>query len=158
MNLEEIVPEESFLTEPEILEDYRRDQSFVCPIRPRSVVKARSAGEVQALVKWANQTRTPLVPVSSSGPHFHGDTVPSVGGAVILDLSAMRRVIRIDRRNRVARSNRGHLRGARPGSGEGAGTSDAAGPPARKSVLASFLERTPMRFHWEPQDPCSVSR
>jgi FAD/FMN-containing dehydrogenase len=158
MNLEEIVPEESLLTEPEVLEGYRRDQSFVCPIRPRSVVKARSAGEVQALVKWANQTGTPLVPVSSAGPHFHGDTVPSVGGAVILDLSAMKRVIRVDRRNRMAVIEPGvtfdELRSAL--AKEGLAPLMPLAPRRGKSVLASFLERTPIttpRFHWEPQDP-----
>jgi FAD/FMN-containing dehydrogenase len=158
MNLEEIIPEKNLLTKPEVLEDYRRDRSFVCPIRPRLVVKARSAGEVQAVVKWANETRTPLVPVSSAGPHFHGDTVPSVGGAVIVDLSEMKRVIRVDRRNRVVMIEPGvTFEELIPAvEREGLATFMPLLPRSRKSVLTSFLERTPIttpRFHWEPQDP-----
>jgi len=158
MNLEEIIPEKNLLTKPEVLEDYRRDRSFVCPIRPRLVVKARSASEVQAVVKWANETRTPLVPVSSAGPHFHGDTVPSVGGAVIVDLSEMKRVIRVDRRNRVAMIEPGvTFEELIPAvEKEGLATLMPLLPRSQKSVLTSFLERTPIttpRFHWEPQDP-----
>ena len=37
-------------------------------------------------LKLANETQTPLVPVSSGPPHFRGDTVPGIGGAVIVDL------------------------------------------------------------------------
>ena len=158
MNLEEIVPEKNLLTSPEVLEEYRRDRSFVRPMRPRSVVKVRSAGDVQAVVTWANATRTPLVPVSSAAPHFHGDTVPSVGGAVIVDLSDMKRVIRVDRRNRVAMVEPGvtfdELRPAL--EKEGLAPLMPLAPRHGKSVLTSFLERTPItapRFHWEPQDP-----
>jgi len=39
------------------------------------VVKPTSVEEVQAIVRWANETGTPLVPVSSGPPHFYGDTV-----------------------------------------------------------------------------------
>jgi FAD/FMN-containing dehydrogenase len=158
MNLEEIVAKKNLLTTPEVLEDYRRDRSFVRPIRPRAVVKVRSAGEVQAVVTWANETRTPLVPVSSAGPHFNGDTVPSVGGAVIVDLSDMKRVLRVDRRNRVVMIEPGvtfdELRPALEKAGLAPLTPLV--PRQGKSVLTSFLERTPItapRFHWEPQDP-----
>jgi FAD/FMN-containing dehydrogenase len=48
---------------------------------------------VQKLVKLANETMTPLVPVSSGPPHFRGDTVPGIGGAVIVDLSGMKKII-----------------------------------------------------------------
>ena len=45
---------------------------------------------------------TPLVPVSSGAPHFYGDTVPSVPGAVMVDLSRMDKIIKVDARNRIA--------------------------------------------------------
>lgn len=158
MDLEEIVPHENLLSTPEVLEDYRRDRSFVRPMRPRAVVKVRSAADVQAVVKWATETRTPLVPVSSTGPHFHGDTVPSVGGAVIVDLGEMKRVIRVDRRNRVAMIEPGvtfdQLRPVL--EQERLAPLLPLAPRPGKSVLTSFLERTPIttpRFHWEPQDP-----
>jgi FAD/FMN-containing dehydrogenase len=84
------------------LEKYSRDSSFAQRIFPRCVVKPGNAEEVQGIVKWANETLTPLVPMSSGPPHFRGDTVPSVEGAVIVDLNRMKRVIRIDPRNKIA--------------------------------------------------------
>jgi len=102
MNTETPTRQPELLTDPQLLESYRRDQSFVRPVRPHSVVRITDTAQLQALVDWANRTRTPLVPVSSAGPHSHGDTVPSVGGAVIVELSAMKRIVRVDRRNRIA--------------------------------------------------------
>ena len=64
--------------------------------------KPKNVDEVQGIIKWANDNKTPLVPVSSGPPHFRGDTVPSVPGAVMVDLSGMKKIIRIDRRNRMA--------------------------------------------------------
>ena len=68
----EIVGKENVFDDPKILDRYSRDKSFVPPIRPRCIVKPGNAGEVQAIVKWANETLTPLVPVSSGSPHFRG--------------------------------------------------------------------------------------
>jgi len=50
------------------------------------------------IVKWANRTLMPLVPISSGPPRFHGDTIPSVGGSVIVDLRKMKRIMRIDQK------------------------------------------------------------
>ena len=50
----------------------------------------------------AKETGTGLVPVSSGGPHFHGDTVPSTGDAVVVDLSGMKKIDLIDPFERVA--------------------------------------------------------
>ena len=66
------------------------------------MVKPRNVDEVQEIVLWANQTQTPLVPVSSGGPHFRGDTLPTAPESVIVDLSGMKRIPKIDRRNRLA--------------------------------------------------------
>jgi FAD/FMN-containing dehydrogenase len=65
------------------------------------VVKPQTNQDIQKLVKLANETLTPLVPVSSGPPHFRGDTVPSTGGTIIVDLSGMKQIIRIDRPNRM---------------------------------------------------------
>ena len=61
------------------------------PRKPKFVANPKNADEVHNIVKWANNTNTPLVPVSSGPPRFYGDTVPSVGGAVIVDLAMMKR-------------------------------------------------------------------
>jgi glycolate oxidase len=84
------------------LEEYSRDMSFVNSIRPLCVVKPTKADDVEKIVKLANATRTPLVPVSSGSPHFRGDTVPSAGGSVIVDLSQMNKVMFVDRPRRSA--------------------------------------------------------
>ena len=100
--LEKIVGSKNVLDSEEVLEEYSRDLSFVPRVRPRCVVKPKDTNEIEAIIKWANDTNTPLVPISSGAPHSRGDTVPSVGGAVLVDLSRMRQIVRIDRRNRVA--------------------------------------------------------
>ena len=87
---------DNVLDDPASLGSYARDLSFVLSIRPRFVVRPGSGDEVQALIVWANKTSTPLVPVSSGSPHFYGDTVPSVPGAVIVDLSRLNEIMRID--------------------------------------------------------------
>ena len=158
MNADTSQHEPELLTDPHLLESYRRDESFVCPIRPHSVVRIENTAQLQAVVKWANETRTPLVPVSSAGPHFNGDTVPSVGGSVIIDLSGMKRILRVDRRNRIAMVEPGVTFGElRPAlAKEGLAPLMPLLPRRGKSVLTAFLERTPItapRFHWEPQDP-----
>ena len=88
-----IVGAEHVINDPITLDGYSRDHSFIPPRKPMMVVKPKNADEVQGIVKWANQTRTPLVPVSSGLPHFRGDSIPSSEGAVIVDLSGMNRII-----------------------------------------------------------------
>lgn len=153
-----IVGSENFLDNIESLQEYSKDMSFVNPIRPWCVVKPRNVDEVQAITKWANETLTPIVPVSSGLPRFRGDTIPSVGGVVIMDLSQMKRIIRVDRRNRVAMIEPGVTFGE---LNPELGKEDLAPfmpflPRSTKSVLSSSLEREPItipRLHWDSQDP-----
>src|SRR5208283_3072293 len=84
------------------LDAYSRDISFVSPVEPACVVKVHDAETIQKLVKLARETNTPLIPVSSGTPHLRGDTVPSTGGAIIVDLSGMKRIIHISRKHRMA--------------------------------------------------------
>jgi FAD/FMN-containing dehydrogenase len=144
------------------LEKYSRDISFVGHIKPDYVVKPRRAADVAKLVNLARESRTPLVPVSSGAPHCRGDTVPSAGGAVIIDLSGMKKIIRIDRYNRVAMFEPGVTFGelipavAR----EGLRLNIPLLPRKSKSVVGSMLEREPVvmpDYHWDIADPlCDV--
>ncbi len=140
-----VVGDANVFDDPAVLESYAADQSFVLPIRPKAVVRPGSEDEVQALVVWANQTGTPLVPVSSGAPHFYGDTVPSAPGAVMVDLSRMNRVLKIDVRDRMAVIEPGvtyeQLRPAL--AAEGLMLVSPLAPRADKSVVASLLERQP---------------
>ena len=153
-----LVDRENILDSPEVLEEYSRDESFTRAVKPQFAVKPRNSDQVQKIVRWANETHTPLVPVSSGPPHFHGDTVPGVPDAVIMDLSGMNKIISLDRRNRIAIIEPGvtysQLQPAL--AGEGMRLSTSLLPRANKSVLASLLEREPRlnsRYQWSSMEP-----
>jgi hypothetical protein len=140
------------------LEKYSRDISFVNPVMPEYVVKPRNADDIAKLVNLARESRIPLVPVSSGPPHFRGDTVPGTGGAVIVDLSGMKKVIRVDRLNRVAMFEPGvTFRELIPAcTRENLRLNMPLMPRASKSVTASMLEREPVVmpiYHWDLPDP-----
>lgn len=150
--------------DPASLDQYAGDESFTERLLPRWVVRPGSADEVERLLAWANETRTPLVPVSSGGPHFQGDTVPSVPGAVMLDLRRLDKILRIDRRNRMVVIEPGvtypQLQAAL--AEHDMRVTPPLLPRATKSVVASLLERQPTqipRYNYalpEPLRNCGV--
>lgn len=153
-----IVGAANVISDPHILDKYAKDHSFALPRKPQMVVKPRNADNVQRIVQWANQTKSPLVPVSSGPPHFRGDTVPSLDGAVIVDLSGMNRIIMMDRRNRVVIVEPGvTFTTLQPElAKEGLKLSMPLLPRASKSVLGSVLEREPItnpRYSWSLTEP-----
>jgi FAD/FMN-containing dehydrogenase len=140
------------------LDKYSSDISFVNKVRPACVVKPRNADDVQKLVKLANETATPLVPVSSGPPHFRGDTVPGIGGAVIVDLSGMKKIVFVDRPRRVAMIEPGvtfdELIPAV--EKEGIRLNMPLLPRKSKTVVGSLLEREPVimpKYQWDISDP-----
>ena len=156
--LEKIVGKGNVLDSPDILEEYSSDLSFVSQTRPRCIVRPGTSGEVQDVVKWANKTMTPLVPVSSGPPHFRGDTVPAMGGSVIVDLRRMKKIIRIDPKNRVAMVEPGVTFAELQPELEKEGLSAYLPlcPRRSKSVIGSMLEREPITIpahHWDALDP-----
>ena len=158
----EIVGSENVIDEPETLETYSRDMSFTPPTRPRYVVRLKNTDEVQAIVRWANQTAIPLVPVSSGGPHFRGDTVPSMGGAVIVDLSRMKKITWVSGRQGTAIVEPGVTFSELQQEvvKEGLRLNMPLLPRSSKSVVASLLEREPVtmpKFHWEDGDPLGAT-
>lgn len=156
--LAKIVSNESVVDDPETLASYSRDHSFVHPTRPGYVVRIKNTNEIQALVKWANDTLTPLVPVSSGPPHFRGDTIPSIDGAIIVDLTGMNKILRIDRRNRVAMVETGVTFSELEPELEKKGLrlNMPLLPRNSKSVIGSMLEREPVIIplsQWDIMDP-----
>ena len=156
--LEKIVGSKNVFEDSKTLEDFSADLSFVPKVRPRYAVSPENAKQVKKIVEWANKTLTPLVPVSSGPPHFRGDSVPSVGGAVIVDLSRMKRIPRVDPQNRVAMLEPGvtfaELRAELEKVGLCAYTPLC--PRRSKSVIGSMLEREPITMpahHWDATDP-----
>ena len=144
--------------EQTVLDAYSRDMSFVNTVKPLCVVKPTSADEIQKLVNLANETLTPLVPVSSGPPHFRGDTVPGTGGAVIVDLSKMKRIINVDRARRVAMIEPGVTFGELIPAveKEGIRLNMPLLPRKSKTVVGSMLEREPVimpKYQWDISDP-----
>src|SRR4030042_5132352 len=145
-------------SESATLEEYSSDFSFVNSIKPECVVKPRNAGEIEKIVKLANETLTPLVPVSSGAPHFRGDTVPGIGGAVVIDLSKMKKIINVDRAHRVAMVEPGVTFGelASAVEKEGLRLNMPLLPRKSKTVIGSMLEREPVimpKYQWDVSDP-----
>jgi len=156
--LMKIVGAEKVTDDPVALDAYSRDLSFTTPRRPLLVVRPGNSDDVQNIVRWANGTGTPLVPVSSGPPRFRGDSVPGAEGAVIVDLSGMKRIIMTDRRNRVTVVEPGvtfsELQPAL--AKEGMRLPMPLMPRATKSVLGSVLEREPLtnpRYAWSLTEP-----
>jgi len=154
----EIVGEAYVTDDAAVLDGYARDNSFVPARRPGYMVKPATVHEVQAVVQWANMTMTPLVPVSSGAPHFRGDTVPGTDGSVIVDLGRMKKIIRIDRRNRIVIVEPGVTYGELQPELAKAGlrVSMPLAPRPGKSVVASLLERealTSSRYQWSLMEP-----
>lgn len=140
------------------LAKYSGDMSFVGHVKPEYVVKPGNADEVKKLVSLAREKKVPLVPVSSGVPHLRGDTVPAVGGAIIVDLSGMQKIVRIDRYNRVAMFEPGVTFGELiPAvAKEGLRLNMPLLPRQSKSVVGSLLEREPVvmpDYHWDIADP-----
>jgi FAD/FMN-containing dehydrogenase len=140
------------------LDGYATDMSFVNKVMPDYVVKPGNTDDVVKIVKFAKGTLTPLVPVSSGPPHFRGDTVPSTGGAVMVDLHGMKKIIRVDRLNRVVMVEPGVTFGELiPAvTKEGLRLNMPLLPRKSKSVMASMLEREPVLmpgYHWDISDP-----
>ena len=162
--LEQIVGAQHVIDDASVIESYSSDQSDAPRRRPHFVVRPKTTAEVQALVIWANETNTPLVAVSSGSPHFHGDTVPCRPESVIVDLSRMNAIKRIDLRNRIVVIEPGvtyaELETAL--AAHGLRISQPLLPRANKSVVASLLERQPTtipRFNFslpEPLRNCGV--
>jgi FAD/FMN-containing dehydrogenase len=153
-----LVAENGVVNDNKSLESFSSDKSFARMMKPDFVVKPANMAEIQKIVQWANRTKTPLIPVSSGPPHFHGDTVPGVPGAVIVDLSGMKKIININRRNRMAIIEPGVTYGQlQPELAQkGMRISPTLLPRANKSIITSLLEREPRlnsRYQWSSMDP-----
>jgi len=156
--LEKIVGSNNITTATEEMAEYADSSDPISLKTPGYAVRPENATEVEAIVKWANETRTPLVPVSSGPPHGRGDTTLAADGAVIVDLSRMKRIIRIDRRNKIAMIEPGVTFGELQEAlaKEGLCAYMPLLPRRNKSVVGSVLEREPITrpgHHWDSTDP-----
>lgn len=142
----------------EVLESLSKWQCNSAVMMPNMVIKPTNSDAVQKIVEWANKTGTPLITVSSGAPHIHGNKVLERQGSVIVDLSEMKKIIEIDRRQRMAIIEPGvtysELQSALAEKGMRLSTSLA--PRKNKSVISSLLEVEPRlnpRYQWTYFDP-----
>ena len=157
-DLEKIVGNNNVLDDEETLAKYAKDMSFVNPTKPEYVVTPRNTDDVQKIVNLANENLTPLIAISSGPPHFLGDTIPNIGGSVIVDLSGMKKVMRVYRPERVAMCEPGVTFGELipEVEKEGIRLNLPLLPRKTKSVVGSMLEREPVimpKYHWDICDP-----
>ena len=157
-----IVGRKRVITDEGVLEEYKEDTSYVSGRMPRCVARPRNAPDVQKIVRLANKQGSALVPCSSRGPRTRGDTVPEVDSAVVVDLSGMDSIVRMDKRNKAAMIEPGVSFGALQEAAEKEGLRVAMplAPRRTKSVVGSLLEREPTtmpKVHWDMSDPlCCV--
>ncbi len=144
--------------EPAELEKYAVSEGFVSGFVPRYIVRPVDSKQVQEFIKWANETKTPVVTVSSAGRHRRGGSVPYVPEAVILDLSGMKKIINAEETFRIAVFEAGVTYGelAPVLAEKGMMIDTCLAPRAEKSVLASLLDLEPRlnpNMQWTSPDP-----
>ena len=143
----------------EILKEYSTDMSFFKGKVPKFVIWPSKTQEILKILKLANQMNFYIIPVSSSSKlRQHGDTLPRKDNCVIIDLSKMKKVISIDKKNRVVMIEPGvTFRDLIPKlKQKGLRLLLPLHPTGTKSVLTSALEREPIvipRYHWDSSDP-----
>ncbi|MDR3364699.1 MAG: FAD-binding oxidoreductase [Clostridiales Family XIII bacterium] len=100
-SLKTILGNANVIDNPDVLASYAVSHSFDKNFKPWYVVKPKDAETVEKLVAFANETKTPLVPVSSTGVKLRGDSVPGVPEAVVVDLSGMDKILNVNRQQRM---------------------------------------------------------
>ena len=78
-------------------EDYCHDELAGIRKRPEALIKAGSAEEVSAIMKYAYENNIPVTP-RGQGTGLVGGAVPLCGG-ILLDLSGMNRILELDEVN-----------------------------------------------------------
>ena len=98
--LQAVLSSGALVTDPDVVEPYRWDWSRdVSAGRPRAVVRATTADDVQVAVRWASENRVPVVPRGAGSGLSGGST--AVEGCLVVSLERMRSV-EIDTAARVA--------------------------------------------------------
>ncbi len=92
--LRKIVPEERVIPGREVGEDYCHDELAGIRKRPDVLIKAMSAEEVSAVMKYASANNIPVTP-RGQGTGLVGGAVPLYGG-IMIDLCGMNRILELD--------------------------------------------------------------
>jgi FAD/FMN-containing dehydrogenase len=146
-NLNAIVGEENVITDPKDLEKYSKDQSFVPPKMPLFAVRVKNKEEIRRIIIFANQYKIPVTPYSS-GTTFQGAHIPTIPG-ITIDLSQMNQIYDIDYDARFAIIEPGvtFKQLQDEAKKKGLRVMTCVGVPDYGSVVATYLERTPL-YSW----------
>jgi FAD/FMN-containing dehydrogenase len=156
--LQAICGQAGVIDDPEMLASYKETHSFDLVFKPRFIVKPNDVGQVETLVKWANETGTPLIPVSSTGVKLRGDSVPSVPEGIVVDLSGMNKILNVNRQQRMVVVEPGVTYDALNGelAKYNMVIAGSLKPKAGQSVLTDVLEAVPRlnpMIQWSFFDP-----
>jgi FAD/FMN-containing dehydrogenase len=156
MSLKGILGSENVVLEGACLVEYA-EAGLVSGVKPQAIVRPKNTDQVMELIKFARTEKMNLIFSSSAYPHFHGGSIPHDEG-VIVDMSEMDKIVRMDRRNKVTLIEPGVTFGQLSKAADEAGLKVLMPllPRSGKSVLASYLEREPIlipKYHWDMTDP-----
>lgn len=157
-----IVGDKEVLDDPTTLARFAKDRSFDKAMEPSLVIRPQNPDQVIEVVLKAREKKVSLVPVSSTPAGFRGDSIPAVEGAAIVDLSGMKKIMWINRKNRVAIVEAGVTFGElEPELAKvGLRTMTPLLPRAGKSIVGAFMEREPFtvpKYAWDLGDPVASS-
>ena len=98
---EPALPDGEFSTDPEVVAAHRLDRSGWLPEgTPAGVALARSVADVQAVLRHARATATPVV-VRGGGTGLSGGAA-ATGGSIVLDLTRLNRITEISAEDQLA--------------------------------------------------------
>jgi FAD/FMN-containing dehydrogenase len=142
--LQEIVGSGNLVTDPAGLEKYAADGSFVKPLKPLCAVKPATIEEVQGVVRMANRLSLSLFPYSS-GTTYQGAHIPTERG-ITVDVSRMNKIDLLDTvaRNAIIEPGVTFEQLQKEANKAGLRVMTPIGVPASGSVLATYLECTPL--------------
>jgi FAD/FMN-containing dehydrogenase len=143
-SLQDIVGAEHVIIQAAELESYAHDGSFVTPLRPLCAAKPAAIEEVQAIVRLANRVGIALFPYSS-GTTFQGAHIPTERG-ITVDLRRMNSIDLLDTvaRNAIIDPGVTFAQLQAEAQKKGLRVMTPIGVPAEGSVLATYLECTPL--------------
>jgi glycolate oxidase len=99
-DLQKVIGRENVLTLPEALKAYSYDGTTTMIHEPDVVVFPANTNEVSEVIKLANREKIPVTP-RGGGTNVSGGSVPIMGG-IVLCLSKMNKIIKIDKENLLA--------------------------------------------------------
>ncbi len=156
--LKSIVGGENVIENPDFFSNSVWFKTGENQLAPDFLVKPVNSGQVQDVVKLANELSLPLIPVSSAAPHRTGGVTVDVPGAIVVDLSGMKKIIRINRQHCIAVVEPGVTweQLSAELAKEGLRITHPLLPKKGKSVIASLLDREPCispKFQYNMTEP-----